>query len=284
MLVACGDAEVVDSAAETATPPPGSAKADRGEEDDDGLWFYTVEHGAPLADAAIDQVLAALTVLQEVGTTGGTALQRDLARETVARILAGDVLILSLANARGLDLWHMCKDFEHADCAGESVAPDGDWAGSDELRDLIQSDLAGYMWGNRLYFSFSATVSANELAATLVHEVNHILNRSECSYYQDLNTHALDDSLAYLEEYRAFVSECVFLRGDDASAASCDVYANEQLTVLEYGFDPDLTRLLGAGADSSLPIAEALFEGDATRHGALVPTAPEWPDSFEPCR
>jgi hypothetical protein len=42
------------------------------------------------------------------------------------------------------------------------------------------------------------------LAATLVHEVNHVINRSEVGYYDDLPTSA------FLHEYRAFHAERLF--------------------------------------------------------------------------
>ena len=42
------------------------------------------------------------------------------------------------------------------------------------------------------------------LAATLVHEVNHVINRSEVGYYDDLPTSA------FIHEYRAFYAEALF--------------------------------------------------------------------------
>jgi hypothetical protein len=84
----------------------------------------------------------------------------------------------------------------------------------DELRDLTCHDaeraraegsldeLDGYMWSNRIYVSRGQTTAL--LAATLVHEVNHVINRSEVGYWDDLPTSA------FLHEYRAFHAERMF--------------------------------------------------------------------------
>ena len=48
----------------------------------------------------------------------------------------------------------------------------------------------------------SKGLSPKALAATLVHEVNHILNRSE--------EHYRGDAAIFREEYRAFYSEAIF--------------------------------------------------------------------------
>jgi hypothetical protein len=62
--------------------------------------------------------------------------------------------------------------------------------------------LDGYMWSNRIYVSRGQTVK--RLAATLIHEVNHVINRSEVGYYDDLPTSA------FIHEYRAFHAEAQF--------------------------------------------------------------------------
>ncbi len=84
----------------------------------------------------------------------------------------------------------------------------------DELRDLTcrdaerarregsLDDLDGYMWSNRIYVSRGQSVAL--LAATLVHETNHVINRSEVGYWDDLPTSA------FLHEYRAFHAERMF--------------------------------------------------------------------------
>jgi len=84
----------------------------------------------------------------------------------------------------------------------------------DELRDLTcrdeerarregdLDDLDGYMWSNRIYVSRGQTTAL--LAATLVHETNHVINRSEVGYWDDLPTSA------FVHEYRAFHAERMF--------------------------------------------------------------------------
>ena len=82
----------------------------------------------------------------------------------------------------------------------------------------ILADLAGYMWGNRVYVVLGGSTEA--LAATLMHEVNHVLNRSDENYYLPLdrepeeserrmilNELRVDEGRAFVEEYRAFYLE-----------------------------------------------------------------------------
>jgi hypothetical protein len=76
------------------------------------------------------------------------------------------------------------------------------------------------MWGNRVYVVPGGTTEA--LAATLMHEVNHVLNRSDENYYlpldrvveepersQILNALTVDEGRGFVEEYRAFYLEQV---------------------------------------------------------------------------
>ncbi len=67
---------------------------------------------------------------------------------------------------------------------------------------ILTDNLDGYMWSNRIYVSRGLRV--RELASTLVHEVNHVINRSEVGYYDDLPTSG------FLHEYRSFYAESVF--------------------------------------------------------------------------
>ncbi|MBM4279309.1 MAG: hypothetical protein FJ137_00640 [Deltaproteobacteria bacterium] len=74
----------------------------------------------------------------------------------------------------------------------------------------ITSDMNGYMWDDRIYVAKG--LSPKELAATLVHEVNHVLNRSE--------EHYRSDAAIFVEEYRAFYCEALF-RGEQLTPAKC---------------------------------------------------------------
>jgi len=68
----------------------------------------------------------------------------------------------------------------------------------------LERHIDGYMWDNRLYISAKETPQL--MAQTLVHEVNHVLNRSELHYY---DSHAS----AFREEVRAFKAEEMFRLG-----------------------------------------------------------------------
>lgn len=124
----------------------------------------------------------------------------------------------------------------------------------------------------------------SELAATLVHEVNHVANRSECSYYRVIDAHVVEPDRAYVEEHRAFLAECLF--GDEgATVPSCAKYAASR--VAEYGFDAKLSRVLPGGSDDPAKLAELVVAGESSRDapfGRLVPKKSVFPRSFGACR
>jgi hypothetical protein len=100
-----------------------------------------------------------------------------------------------------------CWDFERArnDLPDAGLLP-GDWH---TLQDrgsaaaaVLKRELDGYMWSNRIYVARGLTVK--RLAATLIHEINHVLNRSEVGYYDELPTSG------FVHEYRAFFAEAIF--------------------------------------------------------------------------
>jgi hypothetical protein len=74
----------------------------------------------------------------------------------------------------------------------------------------ITTDMNGYMWDNRIYVA--PGLSPRDLAATLVHEVNHVRNESE--------QHYRGDKQILLEEYRAFYAEALF-RGEPLTKERC---------------------------------------------------------------
>jgi hypothetical protein len=124
----------------------------------------------------------------------------QLARLTLWSIESGFVKIDELRDLT-------CADFERV----RADLPDADLEPSDRATlhargsaaaKAIENELDGYMWSNRIYVSRGQT--PQRLAATLIHEVNHVLNRSEVGYYDDLPTSA------FVHEYRAFYAESLF--------------------------------------------------------------------------
>jgi hypothetical protein len=124
----------------------------------------------------------------------------DLARLTLWSIESGFVKIDELRDLT-------CADFERV----RADLPDAHLKPSDRANlhrsnsaaaKAIENELDGYMWSNRIYVSRGQT--AQRLAATLIHETNHVLNRSEVGYYDDLPTSA------FIHEYRAFYLEAQF--------------------------------------------------------------------------
>ncbi len=247
--------------------------------------YVDVSAEAPMTGVPRDKILRALVKIDRVARESRDPLRRALAAETLARIEGGDVLLGSIQAARGIDRWHMCKDEKAKACDGPPPASDDRaWTGDAALARTLEEDLAGYQWGNRIYFTLSSATDVNELAATLVHEVNHVANRSECSYYRAIDAHVVEPDRAYVEEHRAFLAECLF--GDEAATvASCSRYAASRVD--EYGFDAKLSRVLPGGSNDPAKLAELVVaaepNGDAP-FGRLVPRKRDWPRSFGACR
>jgi len=259
-------------------------------EDEDELKHRTYAYvdanpDVPLRAPAREKIQSALAKLDRVAKRGETPLRRALAAETLARVESGDVQLGSIAGARGIDRWHMCKDYSLAACAGAPPsADDRTWRGDAEVERTLDRDLAGYMWGNRLYFTLHSSTDPVELAATLVHEINHVSNRSECHYYRNIDTHEVEPDLAFVEEYRAFLSECYFTHDTTASPEACSAAAFPSTT--SYGFAADLARVLPGGSRDPVVLAKLIAaseEGGDARFGHLVPRKPSWPASFGAC-
>jgi hypothetical protein len=121
----------------------------------------------------------------------------ELAQLTLASIEGGLVRIDELADLTCADFLRVIRDLpdlglEPADHARLQLR-------GSNLAATLADSLDGYMWSNRIYVSRGQT--AVRLAATLIHEVNHVINRSEVGYYDDL------PASAFLHEYRAFHAE-----------------------------------------------------------------------------
>jgi hypothetical protein len=271
------DAEVIETEGTESQLP---SKADRGSDSDD-LTFWYVDADRPVSETDANHIFNGMQVLADMANEG-RGIRSDLAVLTLARIADGSVKVGSLATARGWDLWHICKDLEHAVCAtGE---PDDDWAGNADLIARLLDDLDGYMWGNHLYFAFGDSVDSRNLAGTLVHEVNHALNRSECSYYTDITAHKVDQTLAFIEEFRAFMTEC-YLDTPEADIKLCANYAADTVEDRGYDMTPDLAAVLPSGTYDVVELGDLILNHDEdAEFGVLLPTRDHWPTSFEPCR
>lgn len=141
-----------------------------------------------------------------------------LARSTVASIAAGHVRIDELADLTCGDFLRVANDLPDLGLAPSDHAHLKE-RGSPIVK-AIAAEIDGYMWSNRIYVSRGQ--AALRLAATLVHEVNHVVNRSEVGYYDDLPTSA------FIHEYRAFHAERVidpdFYEGVDLVAHVIELY------------------------------------------------------------
>lgn len=124
----------------------------------------------------------------------------DLARLTVSSIKAGYIKLDELADLTCADFLRVRMDLPDLGLVPTDHARLRE-RGS-EITAAIANEIDGYMWSNRIYVSRGQ--EPRRLAATLIHEVNHVINRSEVGYYDDLPTSA------FLHEYRAFYAEAQF--------------------------------------------------------------------------
>ena len=159
---------------------------------------------------------------------GGLAQLRKsrtaVARATVALITSGAVKIDLLSDVTQADFRRLRRSLRDD---GIELKPDD----FERLRDptsrparAVANALRGYQWDDRIYVERGLT--AKQLAATLVHEVNHVLNRSE--------EHYRGQRAAFVEEYRATYAEALF-RGERITAAKARKLKNEVIAL--YGFD-----------------------------------------------
>lgn len=145
----------------------------------------------------------------------------QLARLTLASIENGNVQIDELSDLTCPDFMRVLRD-----------SPDlrytvADWPklhdANSALLEALTNDIDGYMWSNRIYISRGQR--AKHLAATFVHEVNHVINHSDLTYYDDLPTSG------FREEYRAFDAERRF---DPEMFEGADLV---DYVITEYEFD-----------------------------------------------
>ena len=184
----------------------------------------------------------------------------ELAQLTLTSIEAGYVKIDELVNLT-------CADFERAraDLPDAGLTPD-DYAHLHDrgsaVKQTVEDELDGYMWSNRIYVSRGQT--SKRLASTLIHETNHVVNRSDVGYYDDLPTSA------FIHEYRAFYVEAQF---DPAEYEGIDLV---DYVVTNYELDrakihPDV--LAHPLTPTLLPTAAAWRARDVTADVEDVPAA-----------
>ena len=127
----------------------------------------------------------------------------SLGRETFKSIVDGRVRIDEIADLTYPDFLRVLHDYQLAGKPLPLTNGDFDNLSRENSREaqVLTEALDGYKWDDRIYVS--AGQSPRKLAATLVHEVNHVLNESTVHYYESHYN-------ALLEEYRAFWVEAVF--------------------------------------------------------------------------
>lgn len=242
--------------------------------------YTEVQPEHPVPAVVNEKLRAALQVISTTSTTATSAPRIRLANETLARIQDGLVRIDTLEDAIPEDLYHMCRDYMLDACLTPLADP-STFQADQATVDFLFKSLAGYMWGDRIYLTIDASTDPAVLAATLVHESNHVLNRSECSYYTDLESQMVDDKKAFLEEYRAFATEYVFQNEDaDKDPNAANMYASKTLVDLGYGFTTTITDI--AGQDPPESVVASLL-ADEGKHGWFFPEMKHFPAAFGAC-
>lgn len=263
-----------------STPEEGASAADPVV----GRPFVDVSAARPLADVARSKIVAAISELERVAANGAAAKQRALAAETLRIIRSGHVKLGSLAGSRGFDRWRMCKGLGHPACATGSAPrlDDDTWGDEPSLTAGVVEAVLGYTSGNRLYFALHDATDVTELASTLVHEVNHVLNHTDCAYFSDYAAHVIAPEKAFVEEYRAFLTECFFTKRT-ATPDTCHAAALEG--ALRYDLNVDIASLVPAGQAPTW-LARQMVRGDASErptHGWMTPTEERFPRRFPVC-
>jgi hypothetical protein len=134
-----------------------------------------------------------------------------VAQAAFEAIVSGRVKVDTLNDLNREDFLHVRKD----------LAKDGVKVDAEEFLNLhddkskamraITSSIDGYMWDDRVYIATGR--QPRDLAATLVHEVNHVFNESEEHYATPKD--------ALREEYRAFYCEDWVRTGKTPTKARC---------------------------------------------------------------
>ena len=78
----------------------------------------------------------------------------------------------------------------------------------------ISRQFGGYMWDDRIYVARG--LPARTLAKTLIHEVNHVINKSHIGYYTS-------ETNAFIEEYRAFYVEALYESSKKPNKKNCSL-------------------------------------------------------------
>jgi hypothetical protein len=179
------------------------------------------------------QVARALDVLRKA--------DNPVSRTTFEAIVSGRVKVDTLSDLSRADYLRLRRDLLPE---GVKLKPE-DFARLEHKPVLraITSSLDGYMWDDRVYIADGLT--PERLASTLVHEVNHVLNRSEENYR--------GDRAMLVEEYRACYAEAVH-RGEHMTPERCRRIKEE--VIQDYGVQdlgpddiPDLPPGLLADSD-----------------------------------
>jgi hypothetical protein len=139
-------------------------------------------------DPRLDKELAAALKILGASDTA-------VAKRTLRAITSGRVKVDGLNDFTRKDFRHVAKDL-HLRLQDYARLHDG----RTHAAKAIARDMEGWAWDDRVYVA--GGIGARRLASRLVHEVTHVLNRSE--------EHYRGAKQILLEEYRSFYAEKLF--------------------------------------------------------------------------
>jgi hypothetical protein len=143
----------------------------------------------------------------------------------------------------------------------------------------IESVIDANVWGNRIYVARG--FGREDLANSLVHEVNHVLNDVDRDYYDRWPVNA------FLHEYRAFFAEKMFdpsrYEGVHLAGYVIDIYGFKRSEIPESVLEQPLTGLLFPTGDAW---SDRDVESDPVDDRWLSPVYGDHlsPPTFPPCQ
>lgn len=152
--------------------------------------------------------------------------EHPIAAKTYNYIISGKVKVDLISDLTYQDYLRVLKDFEREGTETYLKAKHyQELSTNEKVRAEFESKIDGYMWEDRIYVS--ANLKPYELAQTLVHEVNHVINESHIAYYES-------DYQAFMGEYRAFYVEKLFT-GEKPQTKKEHLELKQYVAIL-YGF------------------------------------------------
>jgi hypothetical protein len=148
----------------------------------------------------------------------------EIGRATYAYLHAGRARVGTFNELTKHDFLHIAHDLSESGIHLRPTSYAGLHTPGSRTAQAIANHFDAYMWSDRIYVR--SHERADRLASALVHETNHVINRSSAHYR--------GAKAGFREEYRAFYVEALF-RGEEMTKERCR--ALKEKVIRLYGFD-----------------------------------------------